>query len=121
MSQLKWWQTAVFYQIYPRSFANGNGDGIGDFKGIMEKLDYLSDLGIDAIWLSPHFPSPNWDCGYDISDYMDVAPEYGTLDDFKTFLAESTPWIWTWTLSSTQIIVLSGKMRMTIKEQWSTA
>jgi alpha-glucosidase len=89
MSQLKWWQTAVFYQIYPRSFADGNGDGIGDFKGILQKLDYLSDLGIEAIWLSPHFPSPNWDCGYDISDYTDVAPEYGTLEDFKTFLAES--------------------------------
>jgi len=89
MSKLKWWQTAVFYQIYPRSFADGNGDGIGDFKGITEKLDYLKDLGIDALWLSPHFPSPNWDCGYDISDYVDVAPEYGTLDDFKTFLAES--------------------------------
>jgi alpha-glucosidase len=89
MSELKWWQTAVFYQIYPRSFVDGNGDGIGDFKGIIGKLDYLEDLGIDAIWLSPHFPSPNWDCGYDISDYTDVAPEYGTLDDFKTFLEES--------------------------------
>ncbi|HXF84231.1 MAG TPA: alpha-glucosidase [Anaerolineales bacterium] len=89
MSNFKWWQTAVFYQIYPRSFADGNGDGIGDFKGIIEKLDYLEDLGIDAIWLSPHYPSPNWDCGYDISDYLSVAPEYGTLDDFKTFLAES--------------------------------
>ncbi len=85
----KWWQTAVFYQIYPRSFADGNGDGIGDFKGIIEKLDYLSDLGVDALWLSPHFPSPNWDCGYDISDYCNVAPEYGTLEDFKLFLAES--------------------------------
>ena len=89
MSELKWWQTAVFYQIYPRSFADGNGDGIGDFKGIIVRLDYLSDLGIDALWLSPHFPSPNWDCGYDISDYTDVAPEYGTLADFRTFLAES--------------------------------
>jgi len=89
MTNLKWWQTAVFYQIYPRSFADGNGDGIGDFKGITEKLDYLTDLGIDAIWLSPHFPSPNWDCGYDISDYVNVAPEYGTLDDFKHFLVES--------------------------------
>jgi len=88
-SKLKWWQTAVFYQIYPRSFADGNGDGIGDFKGITEKLDYLKDLGVDALWLSPHFPSPNWDCGYDISDYCDVAPEYGTLHDFKTFLTES--------------------------------
>ncbi len=89
MTDFKWWQTAVFYQIYPRSFADGNGDGIGDFKGIMEKLDYLSDLGIDGIWLSPHFPSPNWDCGYDVADYTDVAPEYGTLDDFKRFLSEA--------------------------------
>ncbi len=86
MAKLKWWQTALFYQIYPRSFADGNGDGIGDFKGMLEKLDYLKDLGIDAIWLSPHFPSPNWDWGYDISDYCNVAPEYGTLDDFKAFL-----------------------------------
>lgn len=89
MSNLKWWQSAVFYQIYPRSFADGNGDGIGDFKGIIEKLDYLSDLGVDGIWLSPHFPSPNWDCGYDISNYTDVAPEYGTLEDFKIFLREA--------------------------------
>lgn len=89
MTSLKWWQTAVFYQIYPRSFADGNGDGIGDFKGITEKLDYLKDLGVDALWLSPHFPSPNWDCGYDISDYQNVAPEYGTLDDFKVFLHEA--------------------------------
>jgi alpha-glucosidase len=89
MAELKWWQKAVFYQIYPRSFADGNGDGIGDFPGITSKLDYLVDLGIDAIWLSPHFPSPNWDCGYDISDYCGVAPEYGTLGDFKTFLNEA--------------------------------
>ena len=89
MTSFKWWQTAVFYQIYPRSFADGNGDGIGDFKGATEKLDYLVSLGVDAVWLSPHFPSPNWDCGYDISDYCNVAPEYGTLDDFKTFLSEA--------------------------------
>ena len=88
-SKLKWWQTAVFYQIYPRSFADGNGDGIGDFRGITQKLDYLASLGVDAIWLSPHFPSPNWDWGYDISDYTDVAPEYGTLEDFTLFLNES--------------------------------
>jgi alpha-glucosidase len=86
---LKWWQTAVFYQIYPRSFADGNGDGIGDFSGIISGLDYLADLGVDALWLSPHFPSPNWDCGYDISDYCGVAPEYGTLQDFKVFLREA--------------------------------
>jgi alpha-glucosidase len=88
-TKLKWWQTAVFYQIYPRSFADGNGDGIGDFKGMTAKLDYLSKLGIDAIWLSPHFPSPNWDWGYDISNYTDVAPEYGTLEEFKIFLREA--------------------------------
>lgn len=86
MTGLKWWQTAVFYQIYPRSFADGNGDGIGDFRGMAGKLDYLRDLGIDAVWLSPHFPSPQADCGYDISDYTDVAPEYGTLADFREFL-----------------------------------
>jgi alpha-glucosidase len=86
---LRWWQKAVFYQIYPRSFADGNGDGIGDFKGMIEKLDYLKDLGVDALWLSPHFPSPNWDCGYDVSDYCDVAPEYGSLEDFKSFLHEA--------------------------------
>jgi alpha-glucosidase len=89
VSKLKWWQTAVFYQIYPRSFADGNGDGIGDFQGMTEELDYLAGLGIDALWLSPHFPSPNWDCGYDVSDYLGVAPEYGTLEDFKTFLREA--------------------------------
>ena len=86
---LKWWQKAVFYQVYPRSFADGNGDGIGDFKGLTDKLDYLKDLGVDALWLSPHFPSPNWDCGYDISDYCNVAPEYGSLEDFKIFLHEA--------------------------------
>lgn len=86
MAELKWWQKAVFYQIYPRSFADGNGNGIGDFIGMAQKLDYLADLGIDAVWLSPHFPSPNFDVGYDVSDYVDVAPEYGTLDDFKGFL-----------------------------------
>ena len=86
MTNLKWWQKGVFYQIYPRSFADGNGDGIGDFIGMTERLDYLVDLGIDAVWLSPHFPSPQFDVGYDISDYTDVAPEYGTLDDFKRFL-----------------------------------
>lgn len=87
-TQPKWWQTAVFYQIYPRSFADGNGDGIGDLKGMIARLDHIQSLGVDAIWLSPHFPSPNWDWGYDISDYCDVAPEYGTLEDFKFFLDE---------------------------------
>jgi alpha-glucosidase len=83
---LKWWQKAVFYQIYPRSFADANGDGIGDLPGIIGKLGYLKDLGIDAIWLSPHFPSPLYDCGYDVADYTGVAPEYGSLDAFRRFL-----------------------------------
>lgn len=86
-NQPKWWQSAVFYQIYPRSFADGDGDGIGDFSGMIQKLDYLHNLGIDAIWLSPHFPSPYVDCGYDVSDYRGVAPEYGTMEDFKVFLS----------------------------------
>ncbi len=86
MARLKWWQKAVFYQIYPRSFADGNGDGIGDFEGMIARLDYLQDLGVDAVWLSPHFPSPQYDCGYDVADYTGVEPEYGTLDDFRRFL-----------------------------------
>ncbi len=89
MTTLKWWQTAVFYQIYPRSFADGNGDGIGDLQGLIARLDYLQDLGVDALWLSPHYPSPYADCGYDVSDYTGVAPEYGSLDDFKRFLDEA--------------------------------
>jgi alpha-glucosidase len=87
LSTPHWWQTAVFYQIYPRSFADGNGDGIGDLPGLTAKLDYLRDLGVDALWLSPHYPSPLFDCGYDVADYVNVAPEYGTLDDFRHFLA----------------------------------
>ncbi len=89
MTNLHWWQSAVFYQIYPRSFADGNGDGIGDLGGMIAKLDYLQDLGIDALWLSPHYPSPQFDVGYDISDYTDVAPEYGTLADFRRFLEQA--------------------------------
>jgi alpha-glucosidase len=92
MEHLKWWQKAVFYQIYPRSFADGNGDGIGDFPGIIARLDYLRDLGINAIWLSPHYPSPFLDCGYDISDYTNVAPEYGALEDFRRFVDEAHRW-----------------------------
>ncbi|RPI31797.1 MAG: alpha-glucosidase [Chloroflexota bacterium] len=86
MTELKWWQKAVFYQIYPRSFADANGDGIGDLEGMISRLDYMQNLGIDAVWLSPHYPSPLLDCGYDIADYTGVAPEYGNLDDFKRFL-----------------------------------
>ncbi len=79
----QWWQNAVFYEIYPRSFADSNNDGIGDLKGIASKLDYLKDLGVDAIWISPCYPSPQVDFGYDVSDYEDIDPMYGTLKDFE--------------------------------------
>ena len=80
----RWWQHAVFYEIYPRSFADSNNDGIGDLNGIASKLDYLQDLGVDAIWLTPFFPSPQVDFGYDLSDYEAIDPMYGTLADFDT-------------------------------------
>lgn len=81
-----WWKEAVFYQIYPRSFKDSNGDGIGDLEGIIEKLDYLKDLGVDAIWLSPVYDSPNDDNGYDIRDYKKIMNEFGTMDDFDRLL-----------------------------------
>ncbi len=77
-----WWKHAVIYEIYPRSFQDSNGDGIGDLKGITQRLDYLQSLGIDAIWVTPFFPSPNADFGYDVADYTGVAPEYGTIADW---------------------------------------
>ncbi len=83
----KWWKEAVVYQIYPRSFQDSNGDGIGDLKGITEHLDYLQKLGINVIWLSPHFASPNADNGYDISDYRAVMKDFGTMADFDAMLA----------------------------------
>ena len=84
-----WWQDAVVYQLYPRSFADSNGDGIGDFEGIRSHLDHLRDLGVNAIWLSPCFPSPQADHGYDVADYFDIEPDYGTLADFDRTLAEA--------------------------------
>ena len=84
-----WWQTGVIYQIYPRSFLDSNRDGIGDLPGITSKLDYLSWLGVDALWLSPMYPSPMADFGYDISDYTDVHPLFGTLHDFDTLLEQA--------------------------------
>lgn len=72
-----WWKEAIFYQIYPRSFKDTNGDGIGDIQGIIEKLDYLKGLGINAIWMTPHYDSPNTDSGYDIRDYRKIMSEYG--------------------------------------------
>jgi alpha-glucosidase len=85
----QWWQHAVFYEIYPRSFADSNNDGVGDLKGITSKLDYLKDLGVDAIWISPCFPSPQVDFGYDVSDYENIDPMYGTLADFDMLTSEA--------------------------------
>lgn len=84
-----WWQHAVFYELYPRSFADSNNDGIGDLNGITAQLDYLKELGVDAIWITPCFPSPQVDFGYDISDYENIDPMYGTLQDFDRLLAEA--------------------------------
>ena len=84
-----WWKNAVIYEIYPRSFQDSNGDGIGDLNGITERLDYLKELGVDAIWLTPVYPSPQVDFGYDISDYENIDPQYGTLKDFDHLIAEA--------------------------------
>lgn len=84
----RWWKELVAYQIYPKSFMDSNGDGIGDIQGIISKLDYLKDLGIDLIWLCPMYKSPNHDNGYDISDYKDILDEFGTMDDFNELLNE---------------------------------
>ena len=85
----QWWHSSVVYQIYPRSFKDSNGDGIGDINGIREKLDYLKELGIDVIWLSPVYKSPNDDNGYDISDYYDIMDEFGTMEDMDNLLKEA--------------------------------
>jgi len=84
----KWWKESVAYQVYPRSFMDSNGDGVGDLKGVTSKLDYLKELGIDVIWLSPMFKSPNDDNGYDISDYQDIMEDFGTMEDFDELLHE---------------------------------
>jgi alpha-glucosidase len=88
-SEQNWWKNAVIYEIYPRSFQDTNGDGIGDLNGITEHLDYLKNLGVDAIWLTPVYPSPQVDFGYDISDYENIDPQYGTLKDFDRLVAEA--------------------------------
>ncbi|GAB3756082.1 glycoside hydrolase family 13 protein [Zhihengliuella somnathii] len=85
----EWWADAVIYQVYPRSFADGNGDGMGDLVGVTERLNYLADLGVDAVWLSPFYTSPQADAGYDVADYRDVDPRFGTLADFDEMLSEA--------------------------------
>ena len=85
----KWWKESVVYQIYPRSFCDSNGDGIGDLNGIRSKLDYLQNLGINVIWLSPVYKSPNDDNGYDISDYRDIMDDFGTMEDFDALLKDA--------------------------------
>ena len=84
-----WWKKAVVYQVYPKSFQDSNSDGIGDLNGIMQRLDYLEELGIDAIWLSPVCKSPQDDNGYDISDYQDIDPMFGTLEDMERLIQEA--------------------------------
>src|ERR1700740_3707897 len=82
----KWWKEAVVYQIYPRSFKDNNGDGVGDLKGIISKLDYIKSLGINAVWLNPIYSSPNDDNGYDVSDYRNIMKDFGTMADFGKLL-----------------------------------
>ena len=89
MQEFAWWQHSVIYEVYPRSFQDSNGDGIGDLNGIARRLDYLVGLGVDAVWVSPIFPSPMADFGYDVANYCDIDPIFGTLDDFDLLLEES--------------------------------
>ncbi|MGD8586802.1 MAG: alpha-amylase family glycosyl hydrolase, partial [Chloroflexota bacterium] len=86
-ADLKWWQKAVFYQVYPRSFQDSDGDGIGDLQGIIDRLDYFVTLGVDAVWISPIYPSPMADFGYDVADYCDIDPMFGDLVTFDRLLA----------------------------------
>jgi len=89
MSSTAWWRDAVIYQVYPRSFADGSGDGMGDIAGIRSRLPYLAELGVDAIWISPWYPSPQVDAGYDVADFRDIEPAFGTLADAEALLTES--------------------------------
>ena len=89
MQSTVWWQYGILYEVYPRSFQDSNGDGIGDLRGILQRLDYLAGLGIKAVWIAPFYPSPMADFGYDIADYCNVDPIFGTLADFDHLSAET--------------------------------
>ena len=84
-----WWKSAVIYQVYPKSFQDTNGDGVGDLPGVIQRLDYLKELGVDGIWLSPIYASPQVDNGYDISDYQAIYPVFGTMEDFEELVKEA--------------------------------
>jgi len=121
-----WWRGAVIYQIYPRSFRDSNGDGVGDLNGILEKLDYVATLGVDAIWLSPFFTSPMKDFGYDVSDYRDVDPLFGVLADFDRLLAKAhelglkviIDQVWSHTSNQHAWFVESASSRDSAKSDW---
>ena len=85
----RWWQRGILYQVYPRSYVDANGDGVGDLPGVISRLDYLEWLGVDALWLSPIYPSPMKDFGYDVADYTGVDPLFGTLEDFDRLVAQA--------------------------------
>ena len=92
MRELEWWKRTVIHEVYPRSFQDSNGDGVGDLRDILNRLGYLAELGVGAIWISPIYPSPMADFGYDISDYCGIDPIFGTMADFDTLLAEVHRW-----------------------------
>ena len=89
MPDVPWWKSSVIYEIYPRSFQDTDADGVGDLRGIIARLPYLIDLGVDAIWICPIFPSPMADFGYDVASYVDIDPLFGTLHDFDVLLTEA--------------------------------
>ena len=111
---MEWWKKAVIYQIYPKSFMDSDGDGVGDLNGITSKLDYLEELGIDAIWLCPVYLSPQVDNGYDISDYLQIDPMFGTMEDMDLLISEAkkrkTPNFMIFTFS---VMVIQALRRMT--------